>query len=87
MPFENALAMLQRVFPLHEISVFDTVEAAATTSEVGLIQFNGVDVASFALTSVSRVRGIPPVGEIRIGAVGRFCGTIDQIRRHGDPRA
>jgi cysteine desulfurase len=85
--YDEALARLRRIFPEHEVTVYD----GDAGQESGLVEKpDGEKVASFRLTLKDRgPRTIPDVTKIRVGAVGQFCGTAAEIAEweesQGDP--
>jgi cysteine desulfurase len=85
--YDDALAQLRRIFPEHEVTVYD----GDAGQESGLVETPGGEkVASFRLTLKERgPQAIPDVTKIRVGAVGQFCGTAAEIREweqsHSDP--
>ncbi len=76
--YDEALAKLQRIFPGHEVIVYD----GDAVQESGLVEKAGGDkIASFRLTLKERTPNtIPDVSKIRVGAVGQFCGTAEEIK-------
>ena len=75
--YDDALAKLRRLFPGHEVTVYDGQES----SECGLVAAgDGRAVASFALTLKERPGTMPQVSKIRLGAVGQYCGTAAEQR-------
>jgi cysteine desulfurase len=78
MTYDEALAQLRRMFPDHDVTVYDGDAA----QESGLVETAAGDrVASFRL--ILKERGpqtIPDVARLRVGAVGQFCGTSAEIR-------
>lgn len=79
MTYDEALAKLQRMFPGHEVTVYD----GDGWQEAGLVEDpSGSKVASFKLTlkESSPQKKIPEVAKIRIGAVGQFCGSPEELR-------
>lgn len=85
--YAEALARLKRAFPGHEVTVYDGDAA----HESGLVETpNGERVASFRLTLKERSpNAVPDVSQVRVGAVGQFCGTAAEVREWeaalGDP--
>jgi cysteine desulfurase len=78
MTYDEALAQLRRMFPDHDVTVYD----GDVAQESGLVETAAGDrVASFRL--ILKARGpqtIPDVARLRVGAVGQFCGTSAEIR-------
>ena len=76
--YDEALDRVRRVFPDHEVTVYD----GGAGKESGLVEdVAGTKIASFRLTLRSKSpKTIPDVSKVRIGAVGQFCGTADEIR-------
>ena len=76
LPYSDALAKLQRAFPDHDITIHDGDE----NTESGLVESHGEKVASFRLTLREHpAHELPLVSQIRVGAVGQFCGTAAEI--------
>ncbi|HEY3968795.1 MAG TPA: aminotransferase class V-fold PLP-dependent enzyme [Planctomycetaceae bacterium] len=79
MTYDEALAQLRRMFPDHDVTVYDGDAA----QESGLVETAAGDrVASFRL--ILKERGpqtIPDVARLRVGVVGKFCGTSAEIRK------
>ena len=77
MDYDDALDKLRRIFPGHEVTVYD----GDAWSESGLVEStDGARVASFCLTLKERPPGpIPKVSKIRVGPPGQFNGTADEI--------
>ncbi|MDA1055728.1 MAG: aminotransferase class V-fold PLP-dependent enzyme, partial [Planctomycetota bacterium] len=75
--YNEALAKLRRIFPGHEVTVYD----GDACQESGLVEtVGGGTIASFKLSLQERgPNTIPAVSKIRVGAVGQFCGTADEI--------
>lgn len=82
---EEALAKVQHIFPGHEVIVYDGDRG----QESGLVEdAAGTKVASFRLTLKERTpNAIPDVTKIRIGVVGQFCGTADELRAWAQSRS
>ncbi len=78
MTYDEALAQLRRMFPDHDVTVYD----GDACQESGLVETAAGDrVASFRLTLTERApQAIPDVSKLRVGAVGQFCGTSAEIR-------
>ena len=87
MTYGEALEKLRRIFPGHEVTVYDGVEGA----ESGLVEDSeGRSVASFCLKLKEQRGGqLPKVKKIRVGEPGEFNGTLEDCRRwdqaHGEP--
>ncbi len=78
--FDDALDQIQRMFPDHEVVVYD----GDSGQESGIVEASdGTAIASFRLTLKERSEGaIPTVKKVRIGAVGQFCGTSGEIQAY-----
>lgn len=78
MAYEEALAKVQRIFPGHTVTVYD----GDAWQESGLVEdLAGAKLASFRLTLKERTPNtIPDVSKVRVGAVGEFCGSVDEIK-------
>ncbi|MBI2480918.1 MAG: aminotransferase class V-fold PLP-dependent enzyme [Planctomycetia bacterium] len=78
--YNEALAKLRRIFPGHEVTVYD----GDACQESGLVEtVAGGTIASFKLTLQERgPNTIPDVRKIRVGAVGQFCGSPDELRTY-----
>ena len=78
MDYDDALDKLRRIFPGHEVTVYD----GDAWSESGLVEnASGTKIASFRLTLKERTpNAIPEVSKLRVGEVGQFCGSADDIR-------
>jgi cysteine desulfurase len=76
--YDEALDRVRRMFPDHEVTVYD----GNAGQEAGLVEAaDGRSVASFCLKLQERSpNSIPDVTKIRIGAVGQYCGTPEEIR-------
>jgi len=87
MEYDEALEKLRRIFPGHEVTVYD----GDIGSESGLVEnAEGQTVASFWLTLKEQPAGsLPKVRKIRVGAPGQFNGSPDELRAwqqsHGEP--
>jgi cysteine desulfurase len=87
MTYDEALDKLRRIFPGHEVTVYDGVEGA----ESGLVEdTEGQSVASFCLTLKEQPQGqLPKVKKLRVGPPGQFNGSPEDFRAyhqaHGDP--
>lgn len=77
MTYTEALAKVQRIFPGHEVTVYD----GDASQESGLVEdATGTKLASFQLTLKERApHTIPEVTKVRIGAVGQFCGSQAEL--------
>ena len=78
MDYGEALNKLRRIFPGHEVTVYD----GDACQESGLVEDTiGTKLASFRLTLKQRTPNtIPEVSKVRVGAVGQFCGSVDEIK-------
>jgi cysteine desulfurase len=85
--YDEALDRVRRIFPDHEVTVYD----GDAWQESGLVETAGGErVASFRFTLKERAPNtIPDVTKVRVGAVGQFCGSPEEIREWeralGDP--
>ena len=78
MNYDDALDKLRRIFPGHEVTVYDGDWGA----ESGLVEdVEGRSVTSFCLTLREQPAGaLLKVRKIRVGAPGQFNGSPDDIR-------
>ena len=78
MDYGEALNKLRRIFPGHEVTVYD----GDACQESGLVEdTTGTKLASFRLTLKQRTPNtIPDVSKVRVGAVGQFCGSVEEIK-------
>lgn len=86
MTIEEAETAIARMFPGCVALVADGYKK----NEGGVVKdASGRTVASFRLRKRREpgAEAIPTVREIRVGQVGQFCGTIDEIRAFERSRA
>ena len=79
MTIQEAEAAIARVFPGCTALVADGYK----DNEAGVVQdAEGKTVASFRLrlTRPRKKGKIPKAWEIRIGQIGQYCGTMDELR-------
>ena len=78
MGYGEVLNKLRRIFPGHTVTVFD----GDGWQESGLVEDSaGAKLASFGLTLKERTPNtIPDVSKVRVGAVGEFCRSVDEIK-------
>lgn len=74
---DQALELLRRGFPGCDIEVCDCHELNdGTIEEAGMVTSYNHKIASFALLYSPRDPEV--VAEIRLGMVGRYCGTVEE---------
>lgn len=85
-PYDEALDRVRRCFPGHEVTICDGDHG----QESGVVEGpDGTSVSSFRLT-IREPRDAPPlVKKVRVGEVGQYCGTSEEIRAwtqaHSEP--